>query len=174
MSSFEIKSIEPIGRDGQLVPFGPTTARFFALQAPSRARRLITYTSGVQLEVECFFAGERLEIKSLRVTAPENQILTTKMLTQLKLPVILNKIFLESSPTTKSMRKLPARDDLSKEQFDSVLTQVYWFEYASWGNPRQRVTQYTKWSNNNANAHFRRLAKVHGLPGSHSGKQSLN
>jgi hypothetical protein len=174
MSSFGIKAIQPLGVDGELMPFGPVTAQFFVMRAPSRAKRLITFTSGVQLEVECFFSGERLEIESLRVTAPKNQILTTKMLTQLGLPVILNKIFLESSPTTKSMTKLPDRDDLSKEQFDSVLTQVYWFEYASWGNPRQRVTQYTQWSNNNANAHFRRLAKLHGLPGSHAGKLSLN
>ena len=124
-----------------------------------------------QIHSFCERTGERLEISRMEIAVPSGEFVSNQLLTQLGLPGILNQVFLSASPTTAQIRSLLRRDELTKDQLGMVVTQLYWFEYASWGNPRMRVTQFTNWSNNNANTHFRKLAKVYGLPGLHSRKQ---
>ena len=173
MSSLEVVSIDQTSRDGRLVSFCPLEQMFWRLEIPSTLNRRVIYKTGLILDLECVFAGERLEISRMELTQPEGQYLSTQLLTQLGLPGILNQIFLGASPATKEMRSLPKRDELSKDQLEVVITQLYWFEYASWGNPRMRVIQYTNWSTNKANTYFRKLAKLYGLPGAHSSKNKV-
>jgi len=171
MGLLEVASITQTGRDGRLVEFGPSEQMFWRLEIPSRLSREVRYKSGLVMDLECVFNGERLEISRMEIAVPSGEFVSTQLLTQLGLPGILNQVFLSASPTTAQIRSLPRRDELTKDQLGMVVTQLYWFEYASWGNPRMRVTQFTNWSNNNANTHFRKLAKVYGLPGFHSRKQ---
>jgi hypothetical protein len=171
MGLLKVDSIAPSGRDGRLVPFGPSEQMFWRLEVPSRLSRRVKYKSGLMLDLECVFNGERLEISQLELAQQSGEFITTQILTQLGLPGILNQIFLKASPTTAQIQSLPRKTDLTKDQLGMVVTQLYWFEYASWGNPRMSVTKYTGWSNNNANTHFRKLAKIYGLPGLHSRQQ---
>lgn len=168
MRSLEVVSIEQTSRDGRLVSFGPLSQMFWNLEIPSTLSRRVMYKTGLVLDLECVFSGERLEIARMELNQPENEYISTKLLTQLGLPAVLNQIFLEASPTTQTMHSIPKKEELSKDQLGKVITQLYWFEFASWGNPRMRVIQYTNWSTNNANTHFRKLAKIYGLPGTHS------
>jgi hypothetical protein len=168
MSSIEVVSIEKTSVDGRMVVFGPVAQMFWKLEIPSTLSRRVIYKNGLVLDLECVFSGERLEISRMELNQPKNQYISTQLLTQLGLPAVLNKIFLEASPTTKAMSSIPKKEELSKDQLGIVITQLYWFEYASWSNPRMRVIQYTNWSTNNANTHFRKLAKLYGLPGAHS------
>ena len=168
MSSIEVVSIEKTSGDGPVVAFGPLDQMFWKLEIPSTLSRRVIYKTGLVLDLECVFSGERLEISRMELNQPKNQYISTQLLTQLGLPAVLNRIFLEASPTTKAMSSIPKKEELSKEQLGVVITQLYWFEYASWANPRMRVIQYTNWSTNNANTHFRKLAKMYGLPGAHS------
>jgi hypothetical protein len=172
MGLLEVASIERTGRDGRLVSFGPLDQMFWKLEIPSTLSRRVTYKSGLIVDLECVFSGERLEISRMELNQPKNQYISTQLLTQLGLPAVLNKIFLETSPTTKAMSSIPKKEELSKDQLGIVITQLYWFEYASWANPRMRVIQYTNWSTNNANTHFRKLAKLYGLPGAHSASKN--
>jgi hypothetical protein len=133
----------------------------------------VIYKTGLIVDLECVFAGERLEISRMELTQPDGQFLSTQLLTQLGLPGVLNQIFLDASPATKEMRSIPNKEELSKDQLGIVITQLYWFEYASWGNPRMRVIQHTNWSTNKANTYFRKLAKLYGLPGAHSSKNKV-
>jgi hypothetical protein len=172
MSSIEVVSIEKTSGDGPVVAFGPLDQMFWKLEIPSTLSRRVIYKTGLVLDLECVFSGERLEISRMELNQPKNQYISTQLLTQLGLPAVLNKIFLEASPTTKAMSSIPKKEELSKDQLGIVITQLYWFEYASWSNPRMRVIQYTNWSTNNANTHFRKLAKMYGLPGAHSVSKS--
>lgn len=167
----EVASITQTGRDGRLVEFGPSEQMFWRLEIPAKLSREVRYRSGLVMDLECVFSGERLEISRMELAVPSGDFVSTQLLTQLGLPGILHQVFLSASPTTSQMRSLPRKDELTKEQLGIVVTQLYWFEYAAWGNPRMRVTQFTNWSNNNANTHLRKLAKVYGLPGLHSRKQ---
>jgi hypothetical protein len=173
MGLLEIASIEKTSGDGRLVSFGPLDQMFWKLEIPSTLSRRVTYKTGLVVDLECVFSGERLEISRMELAVPSGEFVSTQLLTQLGLPGILNQIFLGASPTTPQIEVLPKRDELTKDQLGIVVTQLYWFEYASWGNPRMRVTQFTNWSNNNANTHFRKLARIYGLPGVHSRAQKL-
>lgn len=172
MSSIEVVSIEKTSGDGPVVAFGPLDQMFWKLEIPSTLSRRVIYKTGLVLDLECVFSGERLEISRMELNQPKNQYISTQLLTQLGLPAVLNKIFLEASPTTKAMSSIPKKEELSKDQLGILITQLYWFEYASWENPRMRVIQYTNWSTNNANTHFRKLAKLYGLPGAHSASKN--
>lgn len=163
-----IEKIEPLGKDGALVDFGPKEQKFFDLKIPRSLRRRLTYSAGLTVDLSCEFSGERLEVIELGVRSQPGDFLRTTLLTQLGLPVALRKIFLSTCPNSESLTDLPPLVDLTRLQRDSLVTQIYWYEFASWGNPRKRVTDYTGWSNNNANSHFRRLAKEFGLPGHHA------
>jgi hypothetical protein len=174
MSDLMIEKIERLGEDGSLVDFGPRDLRFFDLRIPRILRRRLTYSADLTVDLFCQFSGERLEISELRVRSRPGEFLKTSLLTQLGLPVALRQIFLTACPDTDSLSNLPALGELDKLQRDVVVAQIYWFEFASWGNPRKRVTDYTGWSNNNANSHFRRLAKEYGLPGHHAKKTTGN
>jgi hypothetical protein len=173
MSSLEVVSIDQTSRDGRLMSFGPPEQMFWRMEIPSTLNRRVIYKTGLILDLECIFSGERLEISRMELAQPDGQYLSTQLLTQLGLPGILNQIFLGASPATKEMKSLPKREELSKDQLGMVITQLYWFEYASWGNPRMRVIQYTNWSTNKANTYFRKLAKLYGLPGAHSSKNKV-
>ena len=153
--------------------FGPLDQMFWKLEIPSTLTRRVTYKTGLVMDLECVFSGERLEISRLELSQATSQYISTQLLTQLGLPGVLNQIFLETSPTTKQIRSIPKKEQLTKDQLAIVITQLYWFEYASWGNPRMSVIQYTNWSTNNANTHFRKLAKMYGLPGAHSASKIL-
>ena len=172
MGLLEIASIEKTSGDGRLVSFGPLDQMFWKLEIPSTLSRRVRYKTGLIVDLECVFSGERLEISRMELKQPKSQYISTQLLTQLGLPGVLNQIFLEASPTTKLIRSIPKKEELSKEQLATVITQLYWFEYASWGNPRMSVIQYTNWSTNNANTHFRKLAKLFGLPGAHSASKN--
>lgn len=174
MGLLEIASIEKTSSDGRLVLFGPLDQLFWKLEIPSTLSRRIRYKNGLIVDLECVFSGERLEISRMELKQPKSHYISTQLLTQLGLPGVLNQIFLEASPTAKAMRSVPKKEELSKDQLAMVITQLYWFEYASWGNPRMRVIQYTNWSTNNANTHFRKLAKIYGLPGAHSVSKGSN
>lgn len=173
MSSIEVESIEQTSRDGRLVSFGPLGQMFWKLEVPSTLRRRVIYKTGLVLDLECVFSGERLEISRMELDQPKGQYISTQLLTQLGLPAVLNQIFHEASPTSELIRSIPKKEELSKDQLGKVITQLYWFEYASWANPRMRVIQYTNWSTNNANTHFRKLAKLYGLPGAHSTRNKV-
>jgi hypothetical protein len=173
MGLLEVATITQTGRDGRLVQFGPSEQMFWRLEIPSRLSREVRYKSGLVMDLECVFNGERLEISRMEIAVPSGEFVSSQLLTQLGLPGILRQVFLSASPTTAQMQSLPKRNELTKDQLGIVVTQLYWFEYASWGNPRMSVIQYTNWSTNNANTHFRRLAKQYGLPGAHSSKNKI-
>ena len=68
MGLLEIASIEKTSSDGRLVLFGPLDQMFWKLEIPSTLTRRVTYKTGLIMDLECVFSGERLEISRLELS----------------------------------------------------------------------------------------------------------
>lgn len=129
-------------------------------------RRVTYHHLDLELELLMVFAGERIEIKELRVIGV-NGFVATQYLTGLGLPRIIRAIAVSSIPG--SARWQPDRKEgESKDLSYKFLAELYWFEHISWGSPRTALMNYTGWSRANTNWHLRRIAKEFPLPGPHS------
>ena len=89
MGLLEVASITQTGRDGRLVEFGPSEQMFWRLEIPSRLSREVRYKSGLVMDLECVFNGERLEISRMEIAVPSGEFVSSQLLTQLGLPGIL-------------------------------------------------------------------------------------
>jgi hypothetical protein len=139
------------------------------MSIPNRLTRTVTYPElGLEIELECVFSGERLEIAKMTVQGVGGYI-ATRDLTQLSLPQVMRAIVSEAVPEANRWSQLENESQSNRLTDPCHLAQIYWLEYVGWGTPRARIMKYMGWSRANANFHIKKINKNFPLPGAHVG-----
>jgi hypothetical protein len=157
--------------DGELVTFGPIDEKTGKrLAIPRRFSRIVRIEDlKFQLQLWCEFSDDRIEVRKLCIEADGGEIASRKLL-QLGLPAIIRELAFEVIPDA---RFWTVEGQETKLEWNAIntqpefLAQMYWFEYVSWGSPRQEIMRFLGMKRTAANALIRRLARHIGLPGSH-------
>lgn len=154
--------------DGPLVAFGPNDAAAgFRLAIPGSLVRKVSYPSlALEVELNCAFTGDRLEIVRMTI-ASRQSFIATKDLTQLALPQVIRRIVCESVPNSDRWLIHDA-NSFNQSRSEEFLAQLYWFEHVSWGSPRATLMTYMGWSRPYANTRIKKIAKEFALPGAHA------
>ena len=138
------------------------------MKIPSAIRRKVVYpTLGLDVELGCELINSRLEAKTITIQSSDGG-LATSMFTQLRLPLILRRIALDSISNVDFYSGDIEEIDPVLLREDRMVAQIYALEYASWGNPRDTLMRLLGWSRTNTNLHLRRISKDFPLPGPHS------
>jgi hypothetical protein len=93
------------------------------------------------------------------LTAKEG--LSTRALTQLRIPEVMQGIVYEYNPVLATTVKRGVKTP-------GVLAQIYWAEFVCNGSPRKAVMEYMGWSRTNANYHLTKLEKAGLIPADRS------
>jgi len=153
-------------KDGPMVYFGPLDPETgLRCQIPRELSRLVIYPAlGLEVQIDCTFSGERLEIERLTIES-NSSYLASRDLTQLALPQVMNKVVSTVVPEARAIEKQIKSTLLDKPDGPAFLAQLYWFEFVGWGSPRVSIMSYMGWSRANANFHIKRINKLFPLPG---------
>jgi hypothetical protein len=161
--------------DDSLVPFGNLDPRNDRkLEIPASFERRVKYLKHqLELELDCVFTGDRIEISKMVITGM-GKFVGSRDLTQLSLPQVIRKIALDVIPNSHEWTEETRSRDIEWGKLnsgDGFLAQLYWFEHVSWGAPRSALMKYLGCSRTTANTQIRRIAKQYFLPGVHSQNQ---
>jgi hypothetical protein len=156
--------------DGKLIHFGPEDPETgWQLAVPETFERLVRLPdSKLSLTMGLFFTGQKVELTRLCVAASLGTALATRDLFQLGLPEIIRKVSLSVIPEAHRWSSVShAADTASAARFrdDVFYAQLYWFEYAIHGNPRQAIMTALNMPRSTANVYLRRLKLDFELPG---------
>lgn len=165
--SFDIHPTDEL--DGALVNVGPNSGvAFGSLQIPSTFERQVVYKApSLVLTVKCAFSGERYEISKMTIEG-RGDFVTSRDLTQLKLPALMRAMALAAIPDSFKWTEENKAAALEVDANRAFLAQIYWFETVTWGNPRQEIMNWLSVSRTTANEQIRKLAKEFKLPGAHA------
>lgn len=167
---FEVEKSE--SSQGPLVAFGPrdpSSGR--QLQILGDSEWVIKYKKPkLRVTVRCVFSDQRLEISQLLINGEQGSFLSSRDLTQLNLPAVLREIGLSAVADSDYWNVGLKKTKLESRTNSEYLAQVYWFEYATWGSPRQVLMDYLNVSRTTANSHIRKFANQLPLPGIHASK----
>jgi hypothetical protein len=153
--------------DGPMVAFGPESPSWPQLVVPASLARTVTYTSNpLTVVLECRFDQDKLQLKKVQIENFEGFV-SSRDLTQLKLPVLMRAVALESIPGSGDFLAL-AKTKLSNPQLLRenllLLAQVYWLENVTWGSPRKTIMEFADCSRSTASEYIRLADKAFGLP----------
>jgi len=154
--------------DAPMVQVGPLLPEMQKqLSVPARMERRVFYGEDAPaLGLALSFSGQRLEVTEIHAVATISFI-TTQFLTQLSLPKVIRQISVDAIPESSNWTTKVRPDVKGVESYD-FLAQLYWFEYLTWGSPRNSIMNYMGWSRANTNWHIRKISKEFPLPGPHS------
>jgi hypothetical protein len=155
--------------DGPLVSFGPIEPDSeIQLAMPSRFERRISYQGkNLELVITCEFAGDKVAVRSLRLTNTDGGGVGTRDLTQLSLPSLVHQISLSVIPNSQHWTKPLSNEAASWAELrtsDVYVAQVYWLEHVSHGNPRATLMQYFGMPRSSCNLLLRKLRLKFKMP----------
>lgn len=167
---FEVERFE--AAQGSLVAFGPIdSGSGRQLHILSESDWLVTYKNPrLRVIARAVFAEQRLEISQLTIQGEQGEFIASRDLTQLNLPAVLRKIGLLAVTDSDFWNVELEETKLEGRKTPEFLAQVYWFEYATWGSPRQALIDYLSVSRTTANTYIRKFASLLPLPGAHATK----
>lgn len=166
----KIASIAPTtALDGELVEFGPAVGDGeMRPSIPSTFQRTVTYQeSGLMLTLDCYFAGERVEVLRLSVGGSFERPLSTRDLTQLGLPDVIHEITKTVVPDWDywTLEGQDRRGQGKLRSDSAFLAQIYWLEHVSHGSPRQALMIYLSMPRSSCSVLIRTLKREFELPG---------
>lgn len=145
--------------EGKKISFGPDTDDVIQLELPKIVTRSVDYEDlGFKADYTFTFDGRNLKLDSMtvfEVTTEEG--LSTRALTQLRIPEVMQGIVYEYNPILSATVK-------RGEKTAGVLAQIYWAEFVCNGSPRRAVMDHMGWSRTNANYHLTKLSKAGLIP----------
>lgn len=170
--SYAFEVVKGKAAQGRLVALGPVDPDSGRqLQIPSESEWSVRYRKpDIAVSIGCVLVDGRLEISKLTVESEPGGILTSRDLTQLNLPAVLREIGLRAVPNSDYWNTSLKATKLERRTNPEYLAQVYWFEYLTWGSPRQVLMDYLQISRTTANSQIRKFAKQVPLPGLHATK----
>lgn len=170
--SYVFEVLKGKAAQGRLVALGPVDpSNGRQLQIPSESEWNVSYRNpDISVTVMCVLSDGRLEIGKLTVEGEPGGILTSRDLTQLNLPAVLREIGLRAVPNSDYWNTSVKATKLERRTNPEFLAQVYWFEYLTWGSPRQALMDYLEISRTTANTQIRKFATQLLLPGLHATK----
>ena len=149
--------------EGKKIPFGPDTDDVIQLELPKIVTRSVDYEDlGFKVDYTFAFDGRTLKLDSMSIfelTAKEG--LSTRALTQLRIPEVMQGIVYEYNPVLATTVKRGVKTP-------GVLAQIYWAEFVCNGSPRKAVMEHMGWSRTNANYHLTKLEKAGLIPADRS------
>ena len=170
--NFQIIEISPTKLS--LVPFGPIEyENGLRLFAPESVSAKVLYpTWDCSLELFCYFQGSRLDLQKIVIEAnkPKERSINSSLTQNLEISKVMRELSLAVFPQAEIWADRSSQDEGPRISSEEFLAQLYWFENATWGKPRQTLMNYMNWSRTNANWHIKRLAKIPhiGMPSLHS------
>lgn len=170
--SYPFEVVNREAAQGPLVALGPRDpSTGLQLQVPSVSEWEVAYSApDILVTIECVLLDNRLEISKLTVRSEVGSFLTSRDLTQLNLPSVLREIGLRAVPNADHWNASLEANKLERRTNSEYLAQLYWFEYLTWGSPRQVLMDYLQVSRTTANSHIRKFAAQLPLPGLHAAK----
>ena len=165
----EFKLAQGPKKDGPLLTFGPLDPETgLTCHIPMELSRRVLYPAlNLEVQIDCIFSGERLEIERLTIESKSSYV-ASRDLTQLALPQVMNKVVSTVVLEARDIEKQLKSTLLDKPDGPAFLAQLYWFEFVRWGSPRALIMSYMGWSRANANFHMKKINKLFPLPGTRS------
>jgi hypothetical protein len=165
-----VRTVAPSGHDGgpvQAVPYGPGGDVL-----PERFAAEVTYTKRpLRVRIECSFDGmSRVRVKAVSVERTDGKSVTPEDMTATNLGAVMGTVVEDATRHGggnvfrggRSRTGPPTDDELL------ALARMYWFEYVSWGKPRQEVMSKFELPRSTANAWIRKAREKYHLPGVHA------
>lgn len=159
--------------DGPLVDFGPNDEkRRYQLSIPRTFTRLAKYVEmDLTAELTCSFDGNKIVLHKLALQRDETSV-ATRDLMKLSLPWVIQQVAKDAIPNSYrwfvGVADLNEKIEVPREETLLYLAQLYWFEYVTWGAPRERIMAVWGISRTTANTWIKQASKLYGLPGAHA------
>jgi hypothetical protein len=153
-----------------MVSFGPSDDRL-----PARFAAVADYTGRpLRVLLEMSFDGtDRVKVDAVMVKRTDGQSVTPEDMTALQLAQVVRSVVEEATERGSGVfRRMeiigPERTDGPSDEELRLLARMYWYEYVSWGKPRQAIMLGFHVPRSTANRWIRRARDRYGLPGPHS------
>jgi len=161
--------VKRVGR-ARLVPFGPSGDRL-----PARFAAAADYTERpLRVLLDMSFDGtDRVKVDAVMVKRTDGQSVTPEDMTALQLAQVVRSVVEEATERGSGVfRRMeiigPERTDSPSDEELRLLARMYWYEYVSWGAPRQAVMRGFHVPRSTANRWIRKARELYELPGPHA------
>ena len=156
-------------KDGPLTPFGPVsqgTGRQLKI-ASTFERRVSSSDSELSAILTCSYIKGRVSLNSICIETRKSNGLGARDLNGLGLPSMIHEASKQAiddysfwaSEFSRASQEAPK----SNEQLARI-AQIYWFEHATHGNPRQSIMSYLGIARSTCNLLLRKVEKLYPLP----------
>lgn len=152
----------------ELVQYGPSGDTL-----PAKFTAAVEYVEHpLQALITASFDGaERVKVESVMVERTDAASVAPEDMTRLQLAQVMGSVVWEASNSGRGALYQGGRRHAGPPDDQELLTlaRMYWFEYVSWGKPRQAVMSAFEVSRMTANRWIRQARDRYGLPGRHAG-----
>jgi hypothetical protein len=153
-----------------MVSFGPSDDRL-----PARFAAVADYTARpLRVVLDMSFDGtDRVKVDAVMVKRTDGQSVTPEDMTALQLAQVVRSVVEEATERGPGVFRRgeifgPERTDGPSDEELRLLARMYWYEYVSWGTPRQAVMSGFNVPRSTANRWIRKARDRYGLPGPHA------
>jgi hypothetical protein len=161
----------PKDHDGPIpyVPYGPAGDRL-----PAQFTAEVEYKERpLRVTIDATFDGVgRVKARVVAVDRTDGESVTPQDMAATQLGAVMSSVVWKATrrPGGGTIMQGGRRDASGPLTDDELLTlaRMYWFEYVSWGRPRQAVMNLLELPRSTANYWIRKAREKYGLPGQHA------